>query len=482
MEKPIHLRKLLLGLLLMLSLTGCAAGSNPAPAVTPAPAWAQPVAVIFRDRYQLLGGQAVLGNAVSPEIPRSDGTTCQYLENVVMCYNPIGDPDRISLASVGYDVLGIPAKAPSPEIKIYDGFLPTYRDRFLGASYVGKALTEVRLDPSRTHLIQYFEKMAFSQELNDPRAEVKLLPYGTTLYRRDNPKSILPQGSSIGPAQDTEIPAISSITRLGGFEAIGNPLSKPYPVKDALSEQLFENVLAYIPKDNPNTVKLRDLALRVGIIPTAPGVQRYSLKENMVFYPTKSPQLGYHVPIYFDQFIANHGGLEISGLPINEPTVIEVNGKLIARQCFQNLCLDYDRSPADGVAVRIAPIGKMYLAQVANEFKPYVLSAKSVNLKISKAQAKVANTQEQTIEVVVTQAQGGKPLRDVEGFILLNLADGQRLAYNLPPTNTSGKTHIVVPPLKNASNAQIIPFIVCLTLPTEQPLCTTDSFLIWNLK
>jgi hypothetical protein len=40
----------------------------------------------------------------------------------------------------------------------------------------------------------------------------------------------------------------------------------------------------------------------------------------------------------------------------------------------------------------------------------------------------------------------------------------------------------VVPPLKNASNAQIIPFIVCLMLPTEQPLCATDSFLIWNLK
>lgn len=482
MEKPIRLRKILFGLLLLISLTGCAAGAKPAPVVTPTAAWAHQVAIIFRDRYQRLGGESALGSAVSPEIPRSDGTTCQYLEAVVMCYNPNGDPDRIYLASVGYDVLGIPAKAPSPEIKIYDGFLPAYRDRFLGASHVGKALTEVRLDASKTHLIQYFEKMAFSQDLNDPRAEVKLLPYGTTLFRRDNPKSNLPQGSSIGPAQDTEIPAISSITRLGGFEAIGSPLSKPYPANDARSEQLFENVLAYIPKDNPNTVKLRDLALRVGIIPTAPGVQRYTLKENMVFYPTTKGALGYHVPIYFDQFIANHGGLEISGLPINEPTAVEVNGKLIARQCFQNLCLDYDRSPADGVTVRIAPIGRMYLAKVAEEFKPYVLSAKSVNLKIAKAQAKVTNTQEQTIEVVVTQAQGGKPLRDVEGFILVNLADGQRLAFNLPPTNTSGKTHIIVPPLKNASNAQIIPFIVCLTLPTEQPLCATDSFLIWNLK
>ncbi len=473
---------LTIGLVVLLGLPGCDSLLGRQPAQTPTATWAYQVASIFRDLYQRLGGESALGTAISEPFKRGDGTACQYMEKVLMCVNPAGDQlERIFLENIGYDVLGVPAAPPSPEIRVYEAFLPTYRDRFFGALYAGKALTEVRYDSLQRRLVQYFEKMAFALDLRDPKATIQLLPYGATVYRRDNPRASLPSGSSIAFGANTDIPSATSLTRLGGIETLGNPLSNPYPEKDAVSEQLFENALVYIPKDNPNTVRLRDLSQRVGMLYTPPGAQKYTLKDNMLFYITRG-DLGYHVPIYFDQFIATHGGLEISGAPISEPIAIETSGKTIARQCFQNYCLDYDRSPMDGIHVRLAPIGMLYLEQLNPQNQSFHLSAQTVTLRTSEQQARITNEQEQVIEAVVQQTQNGKAVADVESFITLNLPDGKRFSYNLPPTNTNGKTHIVLPPMHGATNAQIIPYIVCLNLPTEEPICSPDSFMIWNLK
>lgn len=482
MRKRTRLFILVVGLFLLLSLQGCSNPFNARPAPTPTPLWEYQVSPIFRDLYQRLGGGAVLGSAVSEQKNFIDGTLCQYLEKVLICADPAANElDRVFLAPIGYDVLGVKPIPPSPEIRIYDAFLPAYRDRFFGARYVGKALTEVRYDSTYHRLIQYFEKMAFSLDLSNPKAEVVLLPYGATVHRRDNPRVSLPVGSSIGPAQITDIPSAASLVRLGGFETLGKPLSKPYPEKDAISEQLFENALVYIPKDNPNTVRLRDLSQRIGMIYTPPAAQKYTLKDNMLFYITQG-NLGYHVPIYFDQFIATHGGLEISGAPISEPVALEINGKVIARQCFQNICLDYDRTPSDGVNVRLAPIGKLYQQKIQPENKTFTLSSQTITLRTTEQQPRIANDQTQIIDIFVQKSQNNQPLADVESFITLNSPDGKRLSYNLPPTNTSGKSHIVLQPMYGAANAQIIPYIVCLNLPTEEPVCSPDTFMIWNLK
>ncbi len=483
MRLKIRLIILVIAIIALAGLTGCDSLVSRLPLRTPTATWTYQVASIFRDLYQQLGGEAALGVAVSEPFKREDGTGCQYMEKALMCYNLTATDqlNRVYLENIGYDVLGVPAVPPTPEIRVYEAFLSTYRDRFFGALYAGKALTEVRYDSQQHRLIQYFEKMAFALDTRDPKATVQLLPYGVTVYRRDNPRAAMPAGSSIGLSANTDIPSATSLTRLGGIATLGNPLSKPYPEKDAISEQLFENALVYIPKDNPNTVRLRDLSQRVGMLYTPPGAQKYTLADNMLFYVTQGA-LGYHVPINFDQFIATHGGLEISGAPISEPVAVEVNGKTIARQCFQNYCLDYDRSPADGVNVRLAPIGRLYLQQLNPQNQAFVLSAKTLTLRTTEAQARITNEQEQVIGVEVTQTQSGKPVADVESFITLNLPEARRLSYNLPPTAASGKTHIVLPPMHGVANAQIIPYIVCLSLPTEEPICSPDSFIIWNLK
>ena len=68
----------------------------------------------------------------------------------------------------------------------------------------------------------------------------------------------------------------------------------------------------------PTTLRLRSLALVLNLPYSEPGPQRYGQKDNMLFYIAKG-DLGYHIPVVFDRFIASHGGMEISGKPLVDP-------------------------------------------------------------------------------------------------------------------------------------------------------------------
>jgi hypothetical protein len=90
-----------------------------------------------------------------------------------------------------------------------------------------------------------------------------------------------------------------------------------------------------------------------------PSQKKYDRRDNVIFYPVQN-ELGFHVPIVFDEFIARHGGTETSGKPISETEVVEMNGEKIARQCFENYCLDYYPAFPTGAQVRMVQLGYQY--------------------------------------------------------------------------------------------------------------------------
>jgi hypothetical protein len=111
---------------------------------------------------------------------------------------------------------------------------------------------------------------------------------------------------------------------------------------DGRQEVVFENLVLFIDRSNPAGVTARPLPEVVGIPP-----QPLSARQNdplLVFHPLKG-ELGHNVPAFFDAYLAEHGGLEVSGLPTSEVFQVESGSY---RQCFTNLCLDFNLNNPDG--------------------------------------------------------------------------------------------------------------------------------------
>ena len=109
----------------------------------------------------------------------------------------------------------------------------------------------------------------------------------------------------------------------------------------------------------------------------------------MVFYAVDG-SLGFHVPQLFDDFIADHGGTAISGMPIAE--VSEASTGLY-RQCFENYCLLYTPANPPGMQLTLEAIGSAYLAKISPaDFygETVVISPSTVALKVSEEYTPVA--------------------------------------------------------------------------------------------
>ena len=107
-------------------------------------------------------------------------------------------------------------------------------------------------------------------------------------------------------------------------------------------------------------MQLRKLPGMVGFQHMEPGLKKFDIKDNMIFYTTDGDQgLGFHVPVVFDEFIMHHGGTKVCGAPISDPTLYD--GLSVPRQCFENFCLDYYRDAEADQKVKIAPLGSQYL-------------------------------------------------------------------------------------------------------------------------
>jgi hypothetical protein len=145
-----------------------------------------PIDPTFREFYDLLGGEQLLGPGISPLFAHR-GVYYQYTVAGLMVHDP-GAPasQRFSLAPLGLD-MGIneaPVSPPAqPDLRYVDGhiiynlFVPLY-EKMGGARFVGSPVTEVHYNPERGRYEQYFANLGFYWLEGDSTDEVHLLAYG----------------------------------------------------------------------------------------------------------------------------------------------------------------------------------------------------------------------------------------------------------------------------------------------------------------
>ncbi len=383
---------------------------------------------------------------------------CQYTVNALLCFDPLQQGiARYSLYPLG-EALGIqdePGAAAAGELavdgyQIYEEFEELYQ-KFYGPLYAGRPLSQPRFNSAKNRIEQYFANVGFYRDLDDPGGKAHLLAYG--VYACNSDCRYTPPQSSIvvTSVESVEQPFLNQIARLGGLTVFGLALSGPYQAPDGRLEQVYENVVLAAPPEDLSRVMLRSLPVVLGMPVSAPGPRIYSEADGMVFYGIEG-ELGFHVPLPFDHFIAQHGGREISGNPIGEVAMLDAN---VYRQCFEHYCLLYDQTAEENARVRMAPLGREYLrlahgGQTEQEDAPFVFSPESVHLLVHAGSPRVSAAEPQVFEMTLLRASDQQPIANVEAGLTLTLPDGKQLEYPLPSSGADGRSSLSIDPLKPA--------------------------------
>jgi hypothetical protein len=224
---------------------------------------------------------------------------------------------------------------------------------------------------------------------------------------------------------------------------------------------------------NFNLVSLKPIVELLGIQRQPPVQQKAD--PLLAFYST-GDGLGYNVPVYFDQYLQRYGGRSVIGDPIGE--VFPVSGG-VYRQCFTNLCLDFDPSAPAGRQLRPAPLGIEYKARfhTQDETNWKVESQAPFQLEVIEDTAYV--TPLEGLQIRVSLSQAGLPLSDQNLVLTLTLPDNSQQSFSLPPTDGQGMTSIVLPAV-DAPNGTLIPYQVCLDEAEAAVTCVEDHYLIWD--
>lgn len=478
----------LLASLLVLSLFISACGASAGSPGSANAGKTYEVAPEFREFYATLGGKDVLGPAIS-QIFTFQTNECQYMVNALVCQNPaITGSNRFGLYPLGNSLNfqeAPDAAAPAESSRVVDGysiyeeFISTY-DQFSGQQFAGSPISQVHINYSQQRIEQYFANIGLYRSFNDAPGTVRLLAYGALACGIEcnySPgiDSLIISSASAGENQ----PFLPQLGKIGGATAFGEPLTQPYIASDGAQEQIYTNAVLYSPAGKPNQVKLRPLAEMLGISKTEPAAQHFGNQNGVVFYAVDG-ELGYHVPLIFDEFISAHGGLAISGNPINETVEIQTG---IYRQCFENYCLDYQPSAAVDQQVSMAPLGKQYLEDIQSANtgeKPLIVSSDTVIVQVSVQYKKLPANSAQRIDVVVLNRKDQTPLSGFESTLDLLLPDGTHYTSDISATQNDGKASIILPTMNSIQNGSIMTYQVCLKAAAAQPVCTSGNYLIWN--
>ena len=455
-----------------------AQGGSSSPSNTPPGAY--PVDPIFEEFYTYLGGFETLGPAISP-LQHSAGQIQQYVQSGLMVYDPQATPSeryRLAPLASGFEV----SEPPLPEPRdpgqrivsghtIYPDFLPLY-EALGGARYVGRPLTEARHNPEKRRIEQYFENLGFYLLDDDLNGKAHLLAYGVLACDYDcryRPRlEAIPENAPPLPE-----PFASKVSMLG-LPFVGLTLSEPYKAPDGKLEVIFENVVLAADYEGASHAFARPIVEMVGI-PAQPMGECHA-GGLMVCFPADGKQ-GHPVPVYFRDYILQHGGWDLFGMPATEVFPAEDN---VFRQCFTNLCLDFDLSGSDQDKLRPVALGKLYKEQVYESFRrdEFEESYKDLRIHITEKQAMVASGQPQEIDVLVTEQD--VPLANREPLLTLTLPDGNTENFHFPPSDSRGMTSLTLPPIE-APNGTLIPYEVCLTGVYGKTFCIGEHYLIWNL-
>jgi len=473
-------------ILLALLPAGCDS-AQPTPAVQETGTYL--VDPVLREFYTSLGGRTNLGPAIT-SIFNFRGQECQYAQNAMMCFDALHEGiSRYNLYPLG-DSFGItedPGANPGGGLvvdgyTIYAEFEDIYHELY-GPLYVGRPITQPRFNIQKDRIEQYFQNVGFYRNIHDQPGDVHLLSYGVYACSADcrysPPQSAIVTANISSAAQ----PYLAQVVRLGGLDVFGMPLTDPIIADDGNLEQIYENVVLFSPPDNTTALRLRPIALTLGMPVAAPGPKAYDESQGVVFYAVDG-ELGYHVPLPFDYFIAQHGGREISGKPLAEIAQLDAN---LYRQCFENYCLLFDNSaPADS-QVRMASLGLDYFnlthPDQPSEEENFQVDPGTIRIVANPGSPRVPADQPQRFDVYVVRTGDNLPMTNIESQLTLILPDGTSLPYAVPPTDSQGRASLTIDPIKPPLlNGTVISFKVCLNVPADGTICASDSYLIWNFQ
>lgn len=440
-----------------------------------------PVAVIFEDFYTKLGGEDVLGPAISNVFSRGD-LQYQFTVNALMVYDPSAIySERYQLAPIALD-WGIeepPEQQPDDQTipyinghQVWEEVQPYYRD--LGGFLIGSPLTGMKYNEDKRRYEQYFSNLGFYRNESDEPGMVHLMPYGDWFCADkcsyEIQDAVLANSTDDLMAGDVDQFFIESAKRLGA-EFTGPAISETLLARDGNYEKAFKNVVLYSPPDEQGIVSLRPLPQLVGILPDPPVPP--SEMGGMYFYQVQD-SLGYNVPQYFLDYIALHGSMELSGPPITELRTMEDGS---SRQCFTNYCLDYYPNAPESTRVQPVALGSKYIEDMPLSQPKVTEPADEISLQAWERYPLLPSGQSQEIGVEIDE--GGVPLEGMEFSLTLRLPDGSQRTYHSPPTSIDGQTSFKVDPIE-APNGSSIPYEVCAISILDRPVCLQGIFLIWD--
>jgi hypothetical protein len=470
---------------------------------------------LFREYYDQIGGLDILGPAISDRF-EYEGLDCQFTTAALMVHDQQSterQPFRLAPIGLQMNILEPPIAQPDrQDLKYVDGhvvyekFVPLY-EQMGGGLFVGKPLTELHYNPMKQRYEQYFENVGFYTMERDATGTAHLLSYGAWFCPHDCRKIPPGDNSMVFLPYHTSLEFIDAVSRLGPTFT-GFAISEEYTTPDGYMEQVFENIVLVSDPNQPGGVMLRSVPERLGYLPEPP-VDPKDI-PGMIFYPTQADGKGYPVSGLFMDYIAQHGGQELFGQPIDQRRLIKDN---VYRQCFQTVCLEEHPDEYEYMRIRPSPLGytykemavlPVYSLRTSQEIAPeqiYLQPTGEAQESIT-SYMPASPTQEQTShsetaqisiqvwesfqmlspggyqEVGVSVYEDNFPLKGIEPDIYVTMPDGSTRTYYMYPTGEDGQSRLVLEPI-DAPHGTLIPYEVCVFMLGGQKLCVKESFLIW---
>jgi hypothetical protein len=466
---------------------------------------------VFREDFEMLGGEEILGPAISPSFERNN-VRYQYTAAALMVRDlNAAQNDVFHLAALGLD-MGVAkppiAEPPDPDGRYVDGhvinsaFLPLY-DRLQGKRYVGKPLTELHYNQEKLRYEQYFENLGMYYLESEGPEQVRLLNYGAWKCNASC-RSLKDDSAIVELPYRTDKIFQDAVARLGA-DFTGFAITEAYKTPDGYTEQVFENVVLVSDPDTPGLVFVRPIVEALGykVDPlTVP-----SGRDGYEFYSVRDG-LGYNILKQFADYIARHGGMDASGPPITELFQYKNN---LERQCFTNLCLEMVHKTSGETFVRPAQLGFLYRILPLNPVQlrtakgdstasqsnpgengaggqppaePQATEAsfsgpqgRELTMRVWESYAMLAPNQNQ--EIGVSIYENNTPMPNMEPILVITFPNGQEKTYYMLPSGEDGVSSMMINPI-DQPNGSLILYQVCVFDLTYERYCVKDSFLMWQ--
>ena len=438
------------------------------------------ISPVFREFYQNLGGEELLGKAIGASFNKND-QTMQYVVAGLLVSDTFSENGKsIYFADLG-NQLGY-YEPPYTEYESLDGtYLNGYEiykefvglyTQLGGVDVVGYPISNASYNADKEQIEQHFEKLGFYAQDRKNSFIVGLLPYGridcgsacSMSYFENQPTAETQKDSILIPE-----PFASTVATLGS-ELVGQALTEVYDAGEGNVQIIFENVVLFTTVGNEDDVRLLPISTMLGHAKSEPVVLQDS--STAYFYRVDG-DLGYSIPNVIFEFLMANGGFEVFGVPIQGVEKIE---EYHYRQCFENLCLDVIVDPTSKKEdVVPLSLGRDYFEKIYEAPEMVVLDS-SYELKVWMALPLVGSDAEQTIFAQVSN----KTMESLDGLQLkitvIYPNDTTQDEFDFSLTDGDGLTEIKIGPVK-AENGSRVRYKVCLA---DESVCKEGKYTIWS--